>query len=70
MADPYQVLGVSRDAAQADIRKAYRRLAKKHHPDLNPGNAEAEKRFKEIAAAYDIVGDERKARPLRQGRDR
>ncbi|MGB0086104.1 MAG: J domain-containing protein [Rhodomicrobiaceae bacterium] len=60
MADPYQVLGVSRDAAQADIRKAYRRLAKKHHPDLNPGNAEAEKRFKEIAAAYDIVGDEQK----------
>ncbi len=60
MADPYKALGVARDASQDDIRKAYRRLAKKNHPDLNPGNAEAEKRFKEIAAANSIIGDEAK----------
>lgn len=60
MADPYKVLGVAQDASQADIRKAYRRLAKKNHPDLNPGDAEAEKRFKEISAAYGIIGDEEK----------
>jgi DnaJ-class molecular chaperone len=58
MADPYQTLGVSKEASQDEIRKAYRKLAKEHHPDLNPGNAQAEKRFKEIAAAYDILGDE------------
>ncbi len=60
MADPYEVLGVPRDASQDDIRKAYRRLAKKHHPDLNPGNQEAEARFKDISAAYAILGDEEK----------
>jgi DnaJ-class molecular chaperone len=57
MADLYTVLGVARDASDADIRKAYRKLAKESHPDLHPGNAEAERRFKEIAAAYDILGD-------------
>jgi DnaJ-class molecular chaperone len=60
MADPYQTLGVSREATQDEIRKAYRRLAKKNHPDLNPGDKGAEARFKEIASAYDIVGDEKK----------
>lgn len=60
MADPYQILGVSRDATSDDIRQAYRTLAKKHHPDLNPGNKEAEARFKAIASAYAIVGDEAK----------
>ena len=60
MADPYQVLGVSREAAQDDIRKAYRRLAKKNHPDLNPGDKAAEARFKDIASAYDIVGDDKR----------
>ncbi|EGO94899.1 DnaJ domain-containing protein, partial [Acidiphilium sp. PM] len=52
MKDPYDVLGVARDAGQDDIRRAYRRLAKDHHPDLNPGNAAAEARFKEVSAAY------------------
>lgn len=60
MADPYQVLGMSREAAQDDIRKAYRRLAKKNHPDLNLGDTAAEARFKDIASAYDIIGDEKK----------
>lgn len=60
MADPYDVLGVPPDASQDDIRKAYRRLAKTHHPDLNPGNKEDETRFKEISAAYAILGDEEK----------
>jgi DnaJ-class molecular chaperone len=56
-ADPYQTLGVKRDASQQDIQKAYRRLAKKLHPDLNPGNKKAEEEFKEVSAAYDLLGD-------------
>jgi DnaJ-class molecular chaperone len=60
MADPYETLGVVRDASQDDIRKAYRKAAKETHPDLNPGKPEAEQRFKEINAAYDIVGDAEK----------
>jgi DnaJ-class molecular chaperone len=61
--DPYDVLGVKRDASQKDIQKAYRRLAKKLHPDLNPGNAEAEQQFKQVAAAYDLLSDpEQRAR--------
>jgi DnaJ-class molecular chaperone len=56
-ADPYQTLGVKKDASQEAIQKAYRQLAKKLHPDLNPGNKQAEERFKEVAAAYDILGD-------------
>ena len=58
--DPYSVLGVSKTASQADITKAYRKLAKKLHPDLNPGDKAAEEKFKTITAAYDIVGDEEK----------
>ncbi len=60
MADPYQILGVSREATADAIRKAYRGLAKKNHPDLHPGDKGAEARFKEIASAYGIVGDETK----------
>ncbi len=56
--DPYKVLGVQRDAAEDDIRKAYRKLAKELHPDLNPANrSAAEERFKKVSAAYEIVGD-------------
>lgn len=57
MANPYETLGVAPGASQDDIRKAYRKAAKETHPDLNPGKPEAEKRFKELSAAYDIVGD-------------
>ena len=53
--DPYKVLGVSRDASDDEIKKAYRELTKKYHPDLNPGNAEAEKKMHEINAAYDQI---------------
>ena len=59
-ADPYEFLGVKKDASQSDIQKAYRALAKKLHPDLNPGNKQAEERFKEVAGAYDLLGDEKK----------
>lgn len=62
-ADPYQTLGVSKDASQEEIQKAYRKLAKKHHPDINPGNKQAEEQFKDVAAAYDLLGDaEKRAR--------
>ena len=58
--DPYSVLGVAKTASTADIAKAYRKLAKKLHPDLNPGDKAAEEKFKKVTAAYDIVGDETK----------
>jgi DnaJ-class molecular chaperone len=62
-ADPYDVLSVKKDASQEEIQKAYRRLAKKLHPDLNPGNKQAEERFKDVAAAYNLLGDaEKRAR--------
>lgn len=56
----YQILGVERGASHDDIRKAYRKLARKYHPDINPGNKEAENKFKEISTAYDVLGDEKK----------
>lgn len=55
MKDPYQVLGVSRDATDEQISKAYKKLAKKYHPDLNPGSAQAEEKMREINAAYDAI---------------
>jgi DnaJ-class molecular chaperone len=55
--DPYAVLGVKPEATQDEIRKAYRALAKKLHPDLNPGDKKAEEKFKQVSAAYDLVGD-------------
>ncbi|HTS69080.1 MAG TPA: molecular chaperone DnaJ [Terriglobia bacterium] len=58
--DYYATLGVSRDAKPEEIRKAYRHLARKHHPDVNPGNKNAEEKFKQISAAYEILGDEKK----------
>jgi DnaJ-class molecular chaperone len=57
MRDPYDVLGVARNARQDEIKQAYRRLAKKLHPDLNPGNKKVEQQFKEVSAAYDLLSD-------------
>ena len=67
MANPYDILGVSKDASDADIRKAYRKLAKERHPDLNPGNAEAERRFKDIAAANSLLSDPEKRKRFDAG---
>ncbi len=53
--DPYSVLGVSKDASEDEIKSAYRRLAKKYHPDLNPGDAEAARKMNEINAAYEQI---------------
>ncbi|MBY5740851.1 DnaJ C-terminal domain-containing protein [Rhizobium leguminosarum] len=58
--DPYELLGVKRDATQKDIQSAFRKLAKKLHPDLNPGDKKAEERFKQISTAYEILSDEQK----------
>src|SRR4051794_7231363 len=66
--DYYQVLGVPKNASHADIKKAYRKLAQQHHPDANPGNADAETRFKEVSSAYDVVGDEEKRKQYDQVR--
>src|SRR5215467_14385366 len=60
MRDPYEVLGVSKTASEAEIKKAFRTLAKKHHPDKHAGDAAAQKRFQEISGAYDVVGDKDK----------
>jgi hypothetical protein len=55
--DHYRVLGLRRDASQLAIKRAYRKLAKRHHPDRNPGDPSAEERFKEVSAAYEVLGD-------------
>lgn len=58
--DYYKILGVAEGASDADVTKAYRKLAKRLHPDANPGDAEVEERFKEVASAYDVLGDDAK----------
>ena len=58
--DYYEVLGVEKSASAADIKKAYRRLAMKYHPDRNQGDKAAEEKFKEIGEAYEVLGDEQK----------
>ncbi len=64
--DFYDVLGISKGASDAEIKKAYRKLAKQYHPDANPDNKEAEARFKEISEAYEVLGDEDKRRTYDQ----
>lgn len=65
--DPYKVLGVSRDASDEEIKQAYRRLAKKYHPDLNPGDQEAARRMQEVNAAYEQIKNPEKAQPQSGG---
>jgi molecular chaperone DnaJ len=65
--DPYKVLGVDRKASADDIKKAYRKLARQYHPDRNPDDAAAEEKFKEVQAAYDVVGDATKRKQYDQG---
>ena len=67
MKDPYEILGVARTATTDDIRSAYRRLAKKLHPDLNPGDKKSEERFKEVSIANDILSDEAKRKRFDSG---
>jgi molecular chaperone DnaJ len=65
--DLYSVLGVDKKASPEDIKKAYRKLARKYHPDTNPGDKQAEERFKEISAAYDVLGDPEKRKQYDRG---
>src|SRR4051794_7662375 len=58
--DYYEVLGIARDASQDEVRKAYRKLARKYHPDVNPNDATAEDKFKSISEAYEVLSDPEK----------
>ena len=64
--DYYKILGVDKNASEKDIKKAFRRLARKHHPDVNPDDAKAEERFKEINEAHEVLSDQEKRRKYDQ----
>jgi len=66
--DPYAVLGLRRGADAAEIKRAYRKLARRHHPDLNPGDPAAEERFKEITAAHELLTNPKRLAKYEQGR--
>ncbi|TCD13454.1 DnaJ C-terminal domain-containing protein [Oricola cellulosilytica] len=67
MRDPYTVLGVAKTASASDIKSAYRKLAKKHHPDSNKNDPKAQERFSEVSRAYEILGDEKKRKQFDRG---
>lgn len=60
----YHVLGISKDASEAEIKSAYRKLARKYHPDLNKDDKSAAEKFKEVSCAYDILGDKEKTQKI------
>lgn len=64
--DYYKVLGISKDASEADVKTAFKKLARKYHPDVNPDNKEAEEKFKEISEAYEVLGDAKKRKQYDQ----
>ena len=64
--DYYYILGISREATEKDIKAAYRKLARKYHPDVNPGNKAAEEKFKEINQAYEVISDVEKRKKYDQ----
>src|SRR6266851_292140 len=66
--DYYKTLGVAKTAKQADIKAAYRKLARKYHPDANKGNASAEEKFKEISEAYSVLSDEKRRKEYDEAR--
>src|SRR5947209_12010508 len=66
--DYYAALGVPKDASQADIKKAYRKLARQHHPDANKGDVASEEKFKEISEAYDVLSDDNKRKEYDEAR--
>ena len=64
--DYYKILGIKRNASTEEIKKAYRKLARKYHPDVNPGDKKAERKFKEISEAYSVLGDAKKRKEYEQ----
>ncbi|HTU01405.1 MAG TPA: DnaJ domain-containing protein, partial [Candidatus Sulfotelmatobacter sp.] len=64
--DYYDILGLRRGASEQEIKRAYRKLARKHHPDVNPGDKSAETKFKEITEAYEVLSDPQKRRRYEQ----